>query len=202
MKAYSKTPSGVVEEILIDLDRNGNPILPPDTTLDPRPQPREGHRVTVIGDKWVQIPVTPPREVTLEELIDNKCDVLRTYRDWLLEQTFFFNDVEFDADDVARARVTQAMLLVELGGPSPDVWIDANNQPYSVENPEELKELAFGIANIFQERFNAATAIRDAILACTSKEELDAIVIPSIGDDMGLNGKSVEEEPELEEPEA
>ena len=201
MKAFQRTPDGSIKEILIDLDRNGNPILPSNTTIDPRPQANEGHYVTVVGDKWVQIPITPPREVTLEELKDDKCDVLAAYKDWLLEQPVYMDDVLYDADSVSRDRLTQAVLLSELGGPVVEVWVDANGIPRPIADHNHIKNLSFLVAGVFQQRFTALTGMRLAIIAATSVEELDAIVIPEIGDDLGLNGKGEEPTPEPDTPE-
>lgn len=200
MKAFQRTPAGNIQEILIDLDRNGNPILPPDTTTDPRPQAKEGHRVTVVGNKWVQVPITPPREVTLEEYKDNKCKALSAYKDWLLEQPVYMGDVLYDADDVARSRLTQTVLLSEVGGTVPEVWLDANNMPQPVADVDTIKTLSFLVADIFQARFTALTQMRAVIQAAASKEEVDAVVIPQIGDVMGLDGKPAEEPEAPEAP--
>ena len=200
MKAFQRTPAGNIQEILIDLDRNGNPILPPDTTTDPRPQAKEGHRVTVVGNKWVQIPITPPREITLEEYKEDKLKTLSVYKDWLLEQPVYMGDVLYDADEVARERLTQAVLLSEVGGPVPEVWIDANNIPQPVADADAIKTLSFLVAGIFQDRFTALTQMRTMIQAAASKEEVDAVVIPQIGDIMGLDNKPAEEPEAPEAP--
>jgi hypothetical protein len=52
MKAY-RNIAGVVHEIQVDIGLDGQPILPPDTTVDPRPEPQPGHYVTVVGNAWV-----------------------------------------------------------------------------------------------------------------------------------------------------
>ena len=201
MKAFQRTPDGSIKEILIDLDRNGNPILPSNTTIDPRPQANEGHYVTVVDDKWVQIPITPPREVTLEELKDEKRKVLAAYKDWFLEQPVYMGEVLYDGDSVARDRLTQAVLLAELGGPVAESWVDANDIPRPIVDQDHIKNLSFQVAGVFQQRFTVLTGIRLAIIEATSVEELDAIVIPEIGNDLGINGKEEEPTPEPKTPE-
>ena len=178
MKAW-RNLNGQVVEIDVDVDPQGNPLLPPDTTTDPKPEPLEGHYVTVVGREWVQIPI-PVVTYDFSYLQQQALDRLNQYKKWYLDQPAEVAGRLFDNDETARARVSQAILAHQLTGFLPEFWVDANNQRYPINSIEDLKAIAVALQNSFNIRFTEMNNIRQQILAATTEDELNAIEIPAI----------------------
>ena len=208
MKAF-RNMAGKVVEIEVDLDLDGNPILPPDTTTDPRPSAQPGHYVTVVGRNWVQIPV--PQQVKSLELLKNEAlEKLANYRAWLLEQPVFYQGVLFDGDETARDRLSHSVIVAESGGQVPPAWVTYDNSSFPLNDAADLKSLAVHIITEFGVRFFEANVIRESIMQATDEAALASVQIPVIPDTMPTPPAPVEpevpQEPEApvdpEEPEA
>lgn len=178
MKAF-RNIGGSVVEIEVDVDPNGQPILPPDTTVDPRPEPQEGHYVTVVGNEWVQIPI-PQEFLTFETKVRNALNKLKTYRGWYLNQPVQHMGKLFDADETARIRLTQALVVHSTIGYLPTAWIARDNTPFQISTIDDLKALATTVQTAFSTRFFEMEGIRQQILAAENEAQLEAIEIPTI----------------------
>lgn len=178
MKAFRNIGGNVVE-ISVDLDLSGNPILPPNTTVEPRPEVQDGHYLAVVGNSWVQIPV-PVVEVTLEQIKQEALGKLKAWRNWKLEQPFVYEEVLFDADETARARLSQAVVIGEVSGVFPPAWVAQDNSMFPIVDYSALKALGIAMSVEFSARYFEASTLREAIEAATSKAEVEAVVIPSI----------------------
>lgn len=178
MKAF-RNIGGRVVEIDIDVDLTGNPILPPDTTTDKPPSIPEGHYSTVVGDRWVVI-ANPIQTVTFEMKQQEQLEKLKEYRAWLLEQPIEHDGRQFDGDETARARVSQALVSFQSLSVLPDGWFDLDNQLYEVPTYEDLCALALSIAGAFQSRFFETALIRTSIMESTTLEELELVECPGI----------------------
>lgn len=178
MKAFRNVAGNVVE-IDIDTDLNGQPILPPDTTVDPRPEPQEGHYVTVVGKEWMQIPI--PQVFTSFETQQAEAQKrVSAYRDWYLEQPIVYQDIKFDADKTARERLTQAIVFNQANGYLAPAWVTFDNGVFPINNAEDLKGLANAVQVSFANRFFEMSTLRGQVAAATNEEELAAIEIPSV----------------------
>lgn len=183
MKAYRNVGGNVVE-IIVDLDLNGDPILPPDTTVDPRPEAQEGHYVTVVGNRWVQIEI-PVVVKSLDVLRQEAMNRWSAYRSWLLEQPVEFDGALFDGDEQARIRLNQAISIVTMDETRlPPAWIAKDNTPYPITSFDVLKELGMAVYDAFSVRFFDTNTIRAQLLAADTEEALNAVEIPSIPNNM------------------
>jgi len=178
MKAFRNVAGNVVE-IDIDMDLNGNPILPPDTTIDPRPEAEEGHYVTVVGKEWVQIPIAQ-EFVSFETKVQNTLKKLQKYRDWYLEQPVEYLGVMFDADEVARARLTQALVINSANGYLPPAWIAYDNSNFPLATLDDLKAIVNAVQVAFSNRFFEMNSLREQILAAEDDAALALIDIPAV----------------------
>lgn len=180
MKAFRNIGGNIVE-IEVDVGPDNVPLLPPDTTVDPRPDPLPGHYVTVVGNSWVQIPI--PQEFTTFEYKKQKAlEALKKYKEWYLEQPVEHNGVLFDADETARIRLTQALVVHSASSYLPPYWITANNDLYPIENLSDLMGIVNAVQTAFTTRFFEMDGIRRQILNASNEEELNAINIPTIPD--------------------
>ena len=178
MKAYRNLAGNVIE-IEVDVDPSGSPILPPDTTVDEKPVALDGHYVTVVGTAWVQIPIPQPF-VAFETKKQQALDKLLTYRAWYLDQPVEHAGSTFDADELARNRLTQALVINQTTQHLPPAWVDANNQQYPITAIADLQGIVMAVQTVFSTRFFEMDAIRQQILAATDETALDAVVVPSI----------------------
>jgi hypothetical protein len=182
MKAFRNIGGNVVE-IEVDIDLNNQPILPPDTTTDPKPVASAGHYVTVVGNSWVQIPVT--QEVVAFEYKKQKAmEAHDVYKAYYLEQPITHDGVSFDADEKARARLTQAIVINGASGYLPPAWIAADNSSYALADLAALMGIVTAVQTAFATRFFEMDTIRQAINAATNEVELSAVVIPSVPSQM------------------
>ena len=196
MKAFRNLAGNVVE-IDIDLDLNGNPILPPDTTLDPRPEAQPGHYVTVVDRSWVQIPI-PVQVKSLELLKAEALKKVADYREWLLEQPVEHAGILFDGDQIARVRLSQAVTVADAGGQVPPVWVTYDNSAFPLADLAALKALTVTIITAFGTRFFEANAIREAIMLAGDEASLAAIEIPGVPAQYGYVAPQVDPEEPVE----
>jgi len=180
MKAYRNIGDSVIE-IEVDIGLDGEPLLPPDTTVDPRPEPLEGHYVTVVGNSWVQIPI-PQQVFDFNYEKQLALEKLKKYKQWYLEQPIKYADRTFDANETARIRLTQALVIYSNTQYLPPVWIDSNNQPYTISQISDLVSIVTAVSTAFTTRFFEMENIRKQIMNAKNKEELDSIKIPFIND--------------------
>jgi len=178
MKAF-RNIAGTVVEIDVDVDLQGKPILPPDTTVDPRPAAQAGHYVTVVGKSWVQIPI-PQEVIAFEYKKQQALEALGRYKTWYFEQPTEHNNVMFDADTEARARLTQALVIYNEIGYLPPAWIAADNTPVGLNSIDDLKAIVGAVQTAFSTRFFEMDAIRQQIMNATDEASLAAITIPVI----------------------
>ena len=186
MKAF-RNIGGQVVEVVIDLDLDGNPIYPPDTTTDPRPEALPDHYVTVVGRNWVQIPVTVQVK-SLELLKSEALAKFAKYREWYLEQPVEYSGIKFDGDQMARVRLSQAVTVAEAGGQVPPAWVTYDNSAFPLADLAALKSLTVAVITAFGTRFFEANAIREQILQATDEAALAAIEIPMPMNQAGVPG--------------
>lgn len=176
MKAF-RLYNGMINEIDVDVDAvTGLPILPPDTTVDPRPEEVGGKYITIQGNQWVYIDIVEP---TLFQLKQNKLVDFETFRQAYMDKPVTVAGVQFDADGTARERLTQALVMNSAFGYLPPVWITHDNGAYPIADLDALKAIAQAAQTAFATRFYEIVAIRDAINNAATKEELEAVVIPT-----------------------
>lgn len=182
MKAF-RNVAGSVVEIEVDVGIDGKPILPSDTTVDPKPEALADHYVTVVGTEWVQIPVPVPF-VSFETQQQNALAKFKDYRDWYLNSPLEHNGVLFDADDTARNRLTQTLVIYNDNGYLPPFWVTESNGRYPLAVIDDLRALVTAVSGAFSARFYEMGALREQILAATNETELAAITIPSVPNQM------------------
>lgn len=181
MKAYRNVAGNVVE-VEVDVGIDGQPILPPDTTTDERPEAQEGHYVTVVGKVWVQIPIPQPF-TSFETKKAEALVKMRKYRDWYLEQPVEHSGVKFDGDDIARARLTQALVINTANGYLPPAWVAYDNSLFPIADLAALQALVNTVQVAFSNRFFEMSTLRDQITAAADETALTAITIPSVPQD-------------------
>lgn len=178
MKAF-RNVAGTVVEIDVDVDPNGQPILPPDTTTAEKPAAQDGHYVTVVGNVWVQIPIA--QEVIAFEYRKQKAlETLSRYKAWYLDQPVNHNGVMFDGDEQARARLTQALVVHNANSYLPPVWIAADNSPQPLADINALIAIVSDVQTAFATRFYEMDLIRQQIIAAADEVALAAINIPVV----------------------
>ena len=178
MKAF-RNIGGSVVEIEVDVDPAGAPILPPDTTTDAKPEAQPGHYVTVVGKAWVQIPETVPF-VAFETKKQAVLAKWKAYREWYVNSMIEFSGRPFNADEIARGRLSQAITVSNFSGYVPPAWIDGNNQEFPIASINDLQALAGAVLAAFSSRFYEMNTLRAQILAAADDAALDLIVIPTI----------------------
>ena len=178
MKAW-RNVGGTVQEIIVDVGLDGKPLLPPDTTVDPRPDPLPDHYVTVVGNAWVQIP-TPKSYFEFSYLKQIALDKLSTYKAWYLDQPVEVNGSLFDNTETSRNRMIQTLVIYSQTDYLPAAWIDYHNQPHPISTVDDLKQIMTAMSSSFSQKFFEMETIRQQILAAQDEATLNAINIPSI----------------------
>lgn len=179
MKAF-RNIGGEVREIQVDIGLDGQPILPPDTTVNDRPEPLPGHYVTVVDNSWVQIEI-PVYVKSFETLKAETLDKVVKYRSWLLEQPVDVDGVLFDGDKLARDRLTDALVIYSELGVLPPAWVTYANELHALTTIDDLKAIAAAVTTAFSTRFYECNDLRASVLAAADEAQLQAIKIPEAG---------------------
>lgn len=182
MKAF-RNIAGTVVEVDVDVDLQGQPILPPDTTVAEKPAANAGHYVTVVGNAWVQIPI-PQEVVAFEYKKQQALESLGVYKAWYFEQPTDHMGITFDANDQARNRLTQALVIESTSGYLPPAWIAADNSQFPLAVKADLVGIVSAVQTAFSTRFFEMDVIRQQILVAGDEAALAAIVIPSVPNQM------------------
>lgn len=179
MKAF-RNVGGSIVEIEVDVGVDGQPLLPPDTTVAEKPSALAGHYVTVVGNVWEQIPI-PVEFKTFESKKAEALAKLKAWSIWYFEQPITHEGVKFDADAKARERLTQAMTGLLSGSGFPPVWVAFDDSLFPLADSDALKALAVAvIRTAFSQRFFEYNTFRTQINETTTEAELEALVIPTI----------------------
>ena len=178
MKGYRNVGNAIVE-IDVDIDTRGRPILPPDSTVDPKPEAQDGHYVTIVGNSWVQI-AKPVEYIAFDYKKQQALEKLSQYRSWYIEQTVEVNGIVYDADDQARNRLIQALVIYNATNYLPPAWIAADNTPQPLATIADLQAIITGVQTAFSTRFFECDSIRQQIIAAETEEALAAIEVPVI----------------------
>lgn len=122
-------------------------------------------------------PVIPFEQVQGEKLIE-----LNNWFEWASANAHVMSSLgfEIDADETANRNIDGLITAVEAGTLSEPVYfMDYNNQiqPVTLDN---LKTMRLEVIANGQALYQQKWALRSAIEAATTKEELEQIVIPSI----------------------
>lgn len=181
MKAF-RNVGGSVTEIEVDVSPDGNPLLPPDTTVDHKPEALQGHYVTVVGNSWVQIPV-PVEHFEFSYKKQLALEKLAKYKAWYTEQPVNHNSVAFDGDELSRARLIQALVINSATGYLPPAWVTYNNSVYPITVIADLIGIINAVQTAFATRFFEMNNIREAIKEAVNESALAAINIPQIPTD-------------------
>lgn len=178
MKAF-RNFSGIIKEIDIDVSPSGEPLLPPDTTVDPKPEDREGHYLSVVGTKWVYIPFTEVQE-TLDQIRNRKFIQLATYKEWYFNTPVKYDEVLFDGDESSRNRLSQALQVYNQTKVVPTNWVNYKNDFYAFDgDKDKFINLVLTVLQAFNNRHIEMNVIRDKILKAESIEELYNIQVPA-----------------------
>lgn len=181
MKAF-RGISGGYKEIDVDVDHvTQQPILPPDTTIDLKPETvTENHYLTVVGNEWVEIE-NPVPVFSFDYLKQKKLEEVYEYREWLFRQPVEHAGALFDADDTARTRLTQALVMTNPPiNYVPPVWVTYDNDSFPISDLPDLVGIVSAVTSAFSQRFYEMGYLRSQVSAAEHQEALDAIEIPAI----------------------
>lgn len=135
----------------------------------------ELHRFFKINE--IPVPVVP--EPTFEELKLAKRAEINQARDTAEQSGFEYLGKRFDSDPISCQRIScaaQAMSMVTMSEEVPTItWTCQDNTTIDL-NPQELMGLVVALAQWSNTCHQKATALKEKIELCTSKEELDKIV--------------------------
>lgn len=176
MKGYKIVNEAIVE-VQVDVDKMGRPILSPDITIDPIPEYTPGYYLTIVNSKWVKLPIVT-QDFELQQLKNEKLVQLKEYKDWLINQPIEYNGYLFDADELTKNRLTQTLVIYILTKKHPPAWITYDNYPYPIRSIEDLMGIVQAVHEAFSERFFTLEQIRQRIIRCKTKEELEKVEIP------------------------
>lgn len=176
MKAFRNVGGNVIE-IEVDVDAQGVPLLPKDTTVDARPVPTAGNYVTVVGNAWVQIPL-PVENFEFSYKKQLALEKLAAYKAWYLDQPVVHATVSFDGDEQARSRLIQALVINGATGYLPPAWVAADNSVFPIAVLADLTGLINAVQTAFATRFFEMDAIRQQLKASPDEATLNAVVIP------------------------
>jgi len=157
-------------------------LIPANCTLIQPLESKEGFNVVWDGNKWeyAEIPQKQEiieRELTLEEVKQQKIMELKNTRDMKEIDVISYNGNTFDYDDKSRDRLSIARQSLEDAGAGEILWTTADNQSVTmtVEDFAGINTQAAIRSNALHVQYNQ---LRDNVLAAETKEEVNAIIWP------------------------
>lgn len=117
---------------------------------------------------------TPPYAPPLEELKTAKLNEFKISRDNEEAEPIEYNGNLFDYDELSRGRITAAMIALDSTGNTVE-WTTADNKNVTV-TAADLKGIIVTVAirsNTLHEKY---IDLKEKVMNCTTKEELDFIV--------------------------
>lgn len=110
---------------------------------------------------------------TFEEIVAAKLSELKSTRDTLETEPIEYNGNLFDFDEKARDRINSAIIALSITGQSIE-WTTADNTNVTV-TANDLRGAIVNVAVRSNELHIKYRELKEQILACTTKEELDKI---------------------------
>lgn len=110
---------------------------------------------------------------TFEEIVAAKLSELKSTRDTLETEPIEYNGNLFDFDEKARDRINSAIIALSITGQSIE-WTTADNTNVTV-TANDLRGVIANVAVRSNELHIKYRELKEQILACTTKEELDKI---------------------------
>lgn len=142
----------------------------------------EGYRIMCSNERYFVEAVPEP---TLDELKERKLDGLARWFDLASETAHVMSSLgfEIDADAVANRNIEGLITAVEGGLlAEPVLFMDYHNEAHPVVL-SELKTMLLDVIANGQALYQQKWALRSAIEAATTPDELDMVVIPAVGGD-------------------
>ena len=147
----------------------------PDGDVEVTKKRIELHRFFKINE--IPVPIVP--EPTLDELKILKRAEINQARNSAEQGGFEYMGKIFDSDPISCQRIScaaQAMSMTPMSEETPTItWTCQDNTTIDL-NPQELMGLVVALAEWSNACHQKATALKEKIEPCTSKEELDKIV--------------------------
>lgn len=161
------------------VDEFGKEILPDGATYLKPIEEKEGFKVKFNEDEWIYEEIPQPKVPTLDELKILKREEINQARNSAEQGGFEYMGKIFDSDPISCQRIScaaQAMSMVTMSEEVPTItWTCQDNTTIDL-NPQELMGLVVALAQWSNSCHQKATALKEKIELCTSKEELDKIV--------------------------
>ena len=110
---------------------------------------------------------------TLEQLKQDKILALKTIRDTEEVNPIAYNGNLFDYDDKARDRINSAIIALSITGQSIE-WTTADNTNVAV-TADDLRGVIAAVAMRSNELHAKYRELKELVLACTTKEQLEKI---------------------------
>lgn len=110
---------------------------------------------------------------TFEEIVAAKLAELKATRDTLETEPIEYQGNRYDYDDKARDRINAAIIALDISGQSIE-WTTADNTNVAV-TADDLRGVVANVAVHSNELHIKYRELKEQILACTTKEELDKI---------------------------
>lgn len=110
---------------------------------------------------------------TFEEIVAAKLAELKATRDTLETEPIEYQGNRYDYDDKARDRINAAIIALDISGQSIE-WTTADNTNVAV-TADDLRGVVANVAVRSNELHIKYRELKEQILACTTKEELDKI---------------------------
>lgn len=118
----------------VEVDSEGNPIIPSGVILTPPPTPEPGHNLTISDGDWVQVeqPIYIPPE-TIEDVRYTKQLQLDQWKQGFMSQPFIYEGYVFSNDLESRENLNSAIRAIKDWNIVPSLWMSANNEV--IDNP-------------------------------------------------------------------
>lgn len=127
--------------------------------------------IDVFIDAKAEREYVPP---TFEQIVSAKLSELKSTRDTLETEPIAYQGNLFDYDDKSRDRINAAIIALDITGQSIE-WTTADNTNVAV-TAQDLRTIIANVAVRSNELHVKYRSLKEAVLACTTAEEVAKIV--------------------------
>ena len=189
VQAWRKDGNGY-KEVMVNIDPVNNiPLLPPNTTTDPKPEEHNNMFLTVRDNYWIYLPKNPVEsEVPIDTLAVTRGVLKANYDKWkdaYVDAPFYHDGFVLHNDLIARTNILGAFVAFKFHDRMPPKW-KAMGGKYLNPTPKWLDAISLLSVHYYESRLFTAEMTNYQIAKAETVEELQRIVFPVIPHYEGL----------------
>lgn len=180
MFGYRKQGNGYII-VELELDKDGNPILDNDTTMEePSFEQRDGFRQTIVNGRWEWVETTVPYSENIE---DFRKDAIWKFEQWepkYLNAPFISGNEVFSGDSTFREMLNSSIMANREWGVLPEFWFTATQKLITPITKDFLDAIGKDSYVCYQDKLKVSISLLGQIKVTQDIDFLKNLVFPEV----------------------